>query len=148
MEWSLLRNFIEDNARFALTDRLEIHLDHVRMPVGNGRVKTKGRSLDVLSAIKRSIVVVKAAFLCLTHAIIIAIARVHNDPKYKPYSNGRCMEEPVEELLNASGVDLSNGGDIEELQQYLSDYKIIVLDDLHPDRVMFSENYLLTKKLY
>jgi len=35
------------------------------MPAGNGKKaeKTKGRSSDVLSAIKRSIVVVKAAFL-------------------------------------------------------------------------------------
>jgi len=61
--WSVLGKVIQSNARFALTDRLDVHLDHVRMTVGNGGVKTKGRSLDVLSAIKRSIVVVKAAFL-------------------------------------------------------------------------------------
>jgi len=51
--WSVLGKVIESNARFALTDRLEVHLDHVRMPAGNGRVKTKGRSLDVLSELKR-----------------------------------------------------------------------------------------------
>jgi len=61
--WSVLRNVIQSNARCALTDRLGLHLDHVRMPVGNGRGKTKGLSLDVLSAKKRSIVVVKAALL-------------------------------------------------------------------------------------
>jgi len=48
--WSILGKVIQSNARFALTDRLEVH---VRMPVGNGREKTKGRSLDVLSAIKK-----------------------------------------------------------------------------------------------
>jgi len=114
-------------------------------------VKTKGRSLDVLSAIKRSIVVVKLAFLCLTYALIIVMAKVNNDPKYKLYRNERCLKEPVEKLLNASGVDLSNGGGIEELQQfqqYLSDYKIIVFDGLYPDRVMFSGNSLSAKKLY
>jgi len=46
-----------------LTDRLEIHLDHIKMPASNGGVKTMGQSLDVLSAIKKSTVVVKAAFL-------------------------------------------------------------------------------------
>jgi hypothetical protein len=61
--------------------------------------------LNVLSAIKKSIVVVKAAFLCLAHALIIAMARVNNDPKYKSYRNGKCLKEPVQELLNASGVD-------------------------------------------
>jgi hypothetical protein len=100
------------------------------MPVGNGKrtEKTKVRSLDVLSAIKRTIVTVKAA-LCLAHAIIIAMAKVNNDPKYSSPRDGKALKEPVAELLKASGVDLCNGGGLEELQQfqlYLSDYKIIV----------------------
>ena len=51
------------------------------MPAGNGLRKIKGRSLDVKSDIKKSIVVVKAAFLCLVHALIIAMARVNGGPK-------------------------------------------------------------------
>jgi len=100
---------IQSNARFGLTDRLEVHLDHVRMPTGKGREKTIGRSLNILSAIKKSIVVVKAAFLCLAHALIIAMARVNGNPKYALYRHGKCMKKPVEDLLVASGVDLSNG---------------------------------------
>ena len=69
---------------FGLTDRLEVHLNHVRMPAGNGRDKTKGRSLDVMSLTKKSIVV-KTAFLCLARALIIAMARVNGDPKYALY---------------------------------------------------------------
>ena len=79
--------------------------------------KTKWRSLDVLSAIKRSIVVVKAAFLCLAHSLVIAVANVNSEPKYKSYTNGRCLNKPVEDHLKASGVDLSNGGGLEQLQQ-------------------------------
>jgi len=43
--WSVLGKVIHSNASFALTDRLEVHLDHVRMPAGNGKLaeKTKGR---------------------------------------------------------------------------------------------------------
>jgi hypothetical protein len=96
-------------ARLALTDRLEVHLDHVRVPAANGREKTKGRSISVLSAIKRSIVVVKTAFLCSAHALLIAMARVNNDPKYVSYRDGKCLKEPVQDFLNASGVDLSIG---------------------------------------
>jgi len=149
--WSVLGKVIHRKARFALTDRLEVHLDHVRMPAGNGGVKTKGRSISVLSAIKKSIVTVKTAFLCLAHALIIAMAKVNGDSKFKSYSNGYGLKEPVEELLNASGVDLSNGGGFKELQQfqqYLSDYKFIVFDGLYPDRVIFSGNSLSAKKLY
>ena len=51
MVWGVLAKVIQSNARFGLTDRLEVHLDHVRMPAGNGRVK-KGRTLDMMSAIK------------------------------------------------------------------------------------------------
>ena len=35
--WSVLGKVIRSNAGFALTDRLEVHLDHVRTPLGNGR---------------------------------------------------------------------------------------------------------------
>jgi len=53
--WAVLGKMIQSNARFGLSDRLEMHLDHVRMPAGNGGVRTKGRSLDKLSAIKKGI---------------------------------------------------------------------------------------------
>ena len=61
------------------------------------------------------------------------------------------MKKPVEDLLKASGVNLSNGGGFDELQQfqeYLPGYKIIVYDGLSPDRVMFSANSVSAKKLY
>jgi hypothetical protein len=72
---NVLGKVIQSNARFALTDRLEVHLDHVKLPAGKGKLaeKTKGWSLNVLSAIKKSIIIVKAAFLCLAHALVIAI---------------------------------------------------------------------------
>ena len=55
--WGLLGKVIQSNARFGLADRLEVHLEHVTMPAGNGKTseKTKGRSLDVMSEIKKSI---------------------------------------------------------------------------------------------
>jgi len=34
---AVLSKVIQSNARFGLTDRLEVHLDHVRIPVGNGK---------------------------------------------------------------------------------------------------------------
>ena len=80
----MLGKVIQSNARFGLTDRLDVHLDHVRVPVGNSIAaeKTKGRTLSVLRSIKKS-TVVKAALLCLAHAIIIAMVGVNGDPKYR-----------------------------------------------------------------
>ena len=48
--WGVPGNVVPFNARFGLSDRLEVHLGHVRTTE-----KTKGRSLDVLSAIKRAL---------------------------------------------------------------------------------------------
>ena len=46
----------------------------------------------------------------MVHALIIAMARVNGDPKYKSYRNGIGMKQPIEDLLNASGVKLCNTG--------------------------------------
>ena len=53
--WGVLGKVIQSNARFGLNDRLEVNLDHVRMPAGNGRTaeKTKVLYLHDLTAIKR-----------------------------------------------------------------------------------------------
>jgi hypothetical protein len=151
--WDVLGKVIQSNAQFGLTDRIEVHVDHVRLPAGNGKKteKTKGRSIDIMGAIKRSIVVVKAPVLCLAHALVIAMARVNGDPKYGSYRRGYLLDEPVDEILKASGVDLSNGGGLQELQQFqphLSDYKVIVYDGLSPDRLIFSGNSVSTRKFY
>jgi hypothetical protein len=59
------------------------------------------------------------------------MARVNGDPKYASYRDFKCTKKPFEGLLKASGVDLSNGGGLEELEQfqeYLSDYQIVLFD--------------------
>ena len=45
---------------------------------------------------KRSIVEVKAEVKCLAHAILIAIAKVDNDRKYKTYCQGRKIRQVVQ----------------------------------------------------
>jgi hypothetical protein len=67
--WKDLGKVIQSNFVFGLTDRLEEHLDLVRMPTGNGRAeKAKGRSLGVLSAIKDYLWLSKPLFcVWLTH---------------------------------------------------------------------------------
>ena len=121
------------------------------MPSGKGGVKTKGRSLDGMSAFKKRIITVKAALNCLGYVILVALARVNGDPTYQSYRDGYLLNKTVEDLLENSGVSLTNGGEFQELRQFqehLSDHKIIVFDGLNLDRVIFSGNSLSTKKLY
>jgi hypothetical protein len=42
------------------------------------------------------------------------MARVNGDPMYQSYRHGFSLDKRVEELLSASGVDLSNGGGLQE----------------------------------
>jgi hypothetical protein len=70
---------------------------------------------------------------------------VNGDRIYASYSDGYDLENSVEKLLNASGVDLHNGGDFKELrqfQEYFFFFFIIVCDGLYPDRVTFRGNSL------
>jgi hypothetical protein len=91
----VLVKVIQCNATVGLTDRLEVNLDHLRMPTSNGKGgKTKGISLGLRSAIRKTIVV------------------------------------------------------LNQFQDYLSEYKIIVYDGLSPERIVFTEKYLSNKKLY
>jgi hypothetical protein len=47
---------------------------------------------------KKRIVVVKAAFLCLANALI-AIAQVNGDPKFALYRDGKGLKKYVKDLL-------------------------------------------------
>jgi ribosome-associated translation inhibitor RaiA len=51
--------------------------------------KTKGRSLEVMAHLKRSIIQVKAVTNCLAYALIIAIAKITKGLNYQAYRHGR-----------------------------------------------------------
>jgi hypothetical protein len=66
-------------------DKLVIEVHSVKMPVGFGRLKTKGRPFKELICGKRSVVEVKAEENCLAHAIVLAIAKLNNHPNYESF---------------------------------------------------------------
>jgi hypothetical protein len=78
--WNVFEKVAQSNTIFNALDQLVVEVNLVRKPVGFGGVKTKGRPLSVKAHLKRSIVEVKAENNCIAHALIIAIARVTNDP--------------------------------------------------------------------
>jgi hypothetical protein len=82
------------------------------MPVGFGKMaeKTKGRPTSVIAQLKRSILDVKAEENCLAHALVIAVAKVTNNPNYQAYRKRRKILPKVRELLQAVGDDLSREG--------------------------------------
>jgi hypothetical protein len=141
--WSVFEKVTQLNVRYQALYTLTFQVHSVRTPVGFGKrtEKTKGRLLSVMAQLKRSIVKVKAEENCLAHALLIAVARVTNDPNYIQYRMGRKKILPkVRELLQAAVVDLSRGGGIPELQafqRHLSEYRIVVYSGLQCESIMF-----------
>jgi len=81
--WSVFEKVAQKNARFNALDKLVMTVHSVKMPTGHDRIATKGRPLETMVHLKRSIVEVKVQENCLAHALIISIAKLTNDPYYK-----------------------------------------------------------------
>jgi hypothetical protein len=133
----------QSNARFNALDALTIVVHSVGMPVGFGggrAIKNIGRPLSVMAHIKTGIIEVKAERNCLIHALVIAIAKATNDPNYNSYKLGYKIRLAVQKLLTTTGIDLSQGAgiaEIERLQDHFQEYKIMVYEGLNYDNIIF-----------
>jgi hypothetical protein len=72
--------------------------------------------------LKRSIIEVKAENNCLAHSVVIAVAKLTNDPDYKVYRQRRKIHSVADPLLSMTGIDLSNGG-VPELIRFQEHFK-------------------------
>jgi hypothetical protein len=86
--WSVFSKVAQSNSRYNALDRLIVVIHTVKMPVGFGGKKSKGRPLAEIVHVKHGIIEVKADENCLAHVLIIAIARLTKDPNYKSYRRG------------------------------------------------------------
>jgi len=132
---SLVENFSQSNARFNALDKLIITVHSVRMPEGFDKraIKSRGRPLSVVIHLKR-VVEVTSSENCLAHAIIIAIAKVENGSDYKAYRQGRKIRPVVQELLDKTGLVLSESGGIPQLikfQEHFRQYNITFIEAWH-----------------
>jgi hypothetical protein len=123
--WSVFENVAQSNARFNALDKLIVVVHSFKMPIGHGRVKSKGRQLLVMAHFKTSIIEVKAEQNCLAHALIIALDRLNNDPNNKSFRLGRKIRPEVDNLLLTTGIDLTSDGGIPELKLFQNISKIV-----------------------
>jgi len=122
------------------------------MPLGFGKnaITCRGRLLSVMAHLKKRIVEVKAEENCLAHALVIAIATMDKDPTYKAYTQGRKIRPLVQNLLESTGIDLSNSAWILELvrlKEHFREYKVVVYNDLSSDNIMFEGQVDSAKRL-
>jgi len=107
--WSVFEKVAQSIAWFNALDKLVMTVHSVKMPIGHGRIATKGIPLEAMAHLKRSIVGVKAKGNCLANALIISIEKSTNDPNYKGHIQGYKIRPVADHLLATTGIDLSNG---------------------------------------
>ena len=88
--WSVFERVSQSNSRFNALDMLVVTVQSIKMPGGFGKRarKSMGRPLFTMAHLKKSIVEVKTEENSLAHALVIAVAKVENDPNYKAYRQG------------------------------------------------------------
>jgi hypothetical protein len=148
--WSVFEKVTQSNVRFNALEKLLIVVHSVKMPVGHGRVKCKGRTLETMVHLKRSIVRVKARNNCLAHALIIATARLDNNKNYKSYRDEWKIRPIVDSLPEATGIDLRNGGRIPELvrfQEHFKECRILVFGGLNCGDIIFNSQVESEKRI-
>jgi len=121
------------------------------MPIGYGRIATKGRPLETMAHLKRSILEVKAEENCLAYALNIGIAKLTNDPDYKAFRQGYKIRPVVDHLLATTGIYLTNGGGIPELmqfQEHYKEYRIVVFAGLNCEDIFFEWSGGIRKENY
>jgi hypothetical protein len=121
------------------------------MPVGfGGGVKTMGRPISVMAHLRKMIIEVKAEDSCLAHSLIIAISRLNNDSNYNSYRRGYKIRPVIRNMLDTTGIDLTNGAGIPELvrfQEHFHKYKIVMYQGLSCDNIMFEGRVQSSKRL-
>jgi hypothetical protein len=63
-----------------------------------------------MAHLKRSIIEVKANENCLAYALLVAIAKIRNNPNYKSYRQGYKIRPAVQALLEETVIELRDGG--------------------------------------
>ena len=107
--YSQLERVIQSNQEFRLNDTVTIDINHVESPQGSGRMKRIIYDIDDYLDEKGSVVRIKNKDdLCLARALVVAKAKVDNDPKYKQIrkSNRPVQRERAFDLHEAANVPL------------------------------------------
>ena len=118
---------------------MTVHSVTMHAGFGGDGNKRKGRPFATMAHLKRSIIEVRAEDNCLAQALIIAIARLHNDPNYTSYRKNFTIRPVVDQLLETTFIDLKICCGIPELtryQEHFHEYKIVVYSGLNCDIIM------------
>ena len=129
---SQVEKVIQSNEEFRLNDTVNIDIIRVEMPQGSG--KTKRTTLNIRDYLRKKQTVIcinNRDNSCLARALVVSIARIEKDPRYKRIiePGNRVQRERALDLHEAANVPLGPCGlkEVGLFQDYLVNYQIIVV---------------------
>ena len=134
---------IQSNQEFRLNDTVEINVIHVSIPIGGKRNKRSEVNLEKHLEKKRSIVRIRNDDdLCMARALIVAKAKLDNDPRYKYVADHRkpMQTHLAQELHQNAGVPLGPCGieQAKQFQAYLTEYQISIVSKEYENKIVYA----------
>ena len=129
---SQVEKVVQSNQEFRLNDTVSIDIIRVEMPRGGGKTKRTVLNIRDYLAKKRTVITINNKDnSCLARALVVSIARIEKDPRYKRIiePGNRVQRERAFDLHQAANVPLGPCGlkEVDLFQQHLVQYQIIVV---------------------
>ena len=138
---SHVEKVVQSNEEFRLNDTVNIDVIRVEMPQGSGRRKRDIVNIrDYLKKKKSVITINNRDNLCLARSLVVSIARIEKDPRYRGIREGNGIQrERAFDLHEAANVPLGPCGlrEVELFQQHLVNYQIIVVSGDQNDTIIY-----------
>ena len=133
---------IQSNKEFRLTDTVEINVIHVSMPVGGKGTKRSEVNLEKHLEKKKSIIRIQNDELCMARALVVAKAKLDDDPQYKSIADHRrpMQARMARELHQNANVPLGPCGieQAKQFQAYLSEYQISIVAKEYGNKIIYA----------
>ena len=141
--FAAVERVVQSNREFRLNDTVHVNVWHVEMPEGSGRSRQKRTETDLKKCLlkSRSVVVIENHDdLCLAKALVVAIAKVENDPYYhylRACDSGQ-QRRAIELHANAN-VPLGPCGleEVRLFQRHLTRYEINIVSLLQNNTIIY-----------
>ena len=140
--FSQIERVIQSNRDFRLNDTVTVDIIHVEAPQGSGRSKRTTLNTREYLHKKGSVIIIKNNDnLCLARALVVAIAKIEKDPKYKTLVDSRRIAQQMKamELHQTANVPFGPCGlpEVKMFQKYLTNYEINIVSGNHNGSIIY-----------
>ena len=140
---SEIQRVVQSNQHFRLNDTVNVNVIHVSMPSGGKGSKRTEMNLKKHLEKKKSVVRIQNTDdLCMAHALVVAKAKVDEDPQYKSIVDHRkpMQTRMAQELHANADVPLGPCGieEAKQFQAYLTEYQINIVSKEYNNKIIYS----------